>query len=200
MGTSVVNLDSRYWNVTLGNAFVRMSVAWSFIVTNRTCRVLAATLSQTKWKFMAKCLDLKCSVGLFERTIAPKLSHHTTIGVGWSYPSSPSSIFTHSNSAIVSATLRYSASVVDLDTVGCFFELHESRFDPKKIRYAPWLLQSILSPPQSTSENAINSYLIDLRMCMPWNRVAETKQRIRLIAIQCAFVGACINCDTLLTE
>lgn len=145
-GISSTSLDWRCSKDALGSAFVRRSAAWSSDHTNHTSRIFAATLSRMKWKFMAKCLDLKCKVGFLDNATAPLLSHRTVIGPECECPNSSRIILIHSNSAVVLATLRYSDSIVDLDSVGFFFELHETRLEPRKIKYAPWFFLSWPSP------------------------------------------------------
>jgi hypothetical protein len=61
------------------------------------------------------------------------------------------------SSAVALAMDLYSTSVLDLETVGCFFADHEIRLEPKKIAKPPVDLQSSKHPAQSASENALRT-------------------------------------------
>jgi hypothetical protein len=65
-------------------------------------------------------------------------------------------------SAVAFATALYSASVLDLETVACFFAHHETRLGPKKIANPPVELLSSRQPAQSASENPLTSIDGDL--------------------------------------
>jgi len=58
---------------------------------------------------------------------------------------------THITLAVAFANALYSASVLDLDTVGCFLALHEMRFGPKKTAKPLVERQSSTLPAQSAS-------------------------------------------------
>ena len=60
---------------------------------------------------------------------------------------------THMVSAARRARARYSASVEDRETLGCFFVHREIRFGPKKMRNPDVDFLSFLSFAQSKSEN-----------------------------------------------
>lgn len=78
----------------------------------------------------------------------------------------------------------YSASVLDLETVGCFLELQETRLPPRNIAYPPVLRQSSELPAQSASENALSKYEPDFVIQRPSLDVSLKYLRIRLTAIQ----------------
>ena len=61
------------------------------------------------------------------------LSHHS-VGGGKFSRSSLRSELTQINSDVALAIALYSASVLDLETVTCFFELQEMRFFPRYMR------------------------------------------------------------------
>jgi hypothetical protein len=65
------------------------------------------------------------------------------------------------------ADALYYASMLDLDTVGCFCALHETRLLPKKIAYPPDDLRSSRQPAQSASENALASNELFLEIFNP---------------------------------
>jgi hypothetical protein len=54
------------------------------------------------------------------------------------------------------ASALYSTYVLDLETVGCFLELHEIRFGPTKIAKPHVDLLSSKSPAQSACVKALN--------------------------------------------
>jgi hypothetical protein len=60
------------------------------------------------------------------------LSLHDVGGEERTPPRSRSKDCIHNNYAIVFARDLYFASVLDLETVGCFLELHEIKLEPKK--------------------------------------------------------------------
>lgn len=57
------------------------------------------------------------------------------------------------NSAAKDANARYSASALDLATVPCFFEDHETQLDPRKTHNPVVDRRVSGQPPQSASEN-----------------------------------------------
>lgn len=59
-------------------------------------------------------------------------------------------------SAVVEAIALYSASELDLATVGCFFEHQEMQFAPRKTQKPMVLLRVDGQPAQSASEKAYN--------------------------------------------
>jgi hypothetical protein len=61
----------------------------------------------------------------------------------------------------------YSASVLDLETVGCFFELQGIRFGPTKITKPPVDRRSSTHPAQSASVNILILVEIDIRKLNP---------------------------------
>ena len=65
-------------------------------------------------------------------------------------------------SAIAFATALYSASVFDLETVGCFRALQDIKLDPRKIAKPPVDFRSSKDPDQSALENPVTSVDFDL--------------------------------------
>jgi hypothetical protein len=85
----------------------------------------------------------------------------------------------------------YSASVLDLDTVGCFLALHETTLDPRKTTKPPVDLLSSLDPAQSASEKPLTINGDFFRIS---NHVLSVNFRylmILLTAVQWTVVGAC---------
>jgi hypothetical protein len=71
------------------------------------------------------------------------------------------------SSAVAFIIALYSASVLDLETVGCFLADHEMRLEPKKRVKPPVDLRSSKQPAQSTSEKALKRQDEDLRILIP---------------------------------
>lgn len=82
-------------------------------------------------------------------------------------PSSLSIDLTHIISAVALAKALYSASVLDRDTVACFFAHQEIKFGPKKTAKPPVDLLSSKQPAQSESEKAVTSVEDDLLKARP---------------------------------
>jgi hypothetical protein len=80
------------------------------------------------------------------------------------------------------ATALYSASVVDLETVGCFIALQETRLEPRNIAKPPVDLLSSKHPAQSASENLLTSIDDDLTICNPIPMVPLTYLKILFTA------------------
>jgi hypothetical protein len=52
-------------------------------------------------------------------------------------PSSSSNVYTHIISVVAFAIALYSTSVLDIEMVGCFQALHDTRLDPRKTANPP---------------------------------------------------------------
>ena len=120
---------------------------------------------------------------------APRLSHHK-IGVHCcSTPSSLSKDSTHMASAAPFASALYSASVLDLETVGCFFELQEIKFGPTKMAKPPVARRSSTHPSQSASVKILMPVDGDFRKCSLVSIVPFTYRKMRFTASQCTSIG-----------
>jgi len=80
--------------------------------------------------FHVFCACMK--TGLTDMYVAPMLSHHSLGVEDREIPSSRRSAWIQKSSAVVLATDLYSAFVEERETVGCFLEFHEIKFEPKK--------------------------------------------------------------------
>jgi hypothetical protein len=128
------------------------------------------------------------------------LSHHNLATVEWGTLSSCNNFWIHINSTVALARALYSASVLDLETVGYFLALQEIRLGHKKTAKPLVDLRSSRHLAQSASANALSSMEDDFLMCIPRCKVPFIYCKIRLTLAQCLLVGECKNWRTLLTE
>ena len=115
-------------------------------------------------------------------------------------PNSLSKVSVHSTSAVAFARDLYSASVLDWDTVACFFAFKDMRFEPRKIAKPPVDLLSSGHPAQSASEKALTAVEEDLHNLSPVSTLPWRYLKILFKVVQCTVLGACRNWQTLLTE
>jgi hypothetical protein len=97
--------------------------------------------------------------------------------------SSASNVCIHIIFVVVFASVLYSASVFDLETVNCLCALHDTRFDPSKIAN---LLVDRLSSKQSAQSASANPLITindDLVMRSPRSMVPLTYRSIRFTAV-----------------
>ena len=80
--------------------------------------------------------------------------------------------------------------MLDLETVACFFALHEIRFGPKNMANPPVDLRSSGKPTQSASEKALTRVELDLANINPMFTVCLRYLMIHLAAVRCTVVGA----------
>ena len=93
-------------------------------------------------------------------------------------------------SAVALANALYSASVLDLDTVACFFAHQEIKLGPKKTAKPPVERLSSRQPAQSKSENALTRVDDDLLNVNPRLKVSLTYLSMRFADVKCTVVGA----------
>ena len=122
---------------------------------------LCKTFSLTKYKSDSMCFVLACNIGLAANITVLRLSHQITSGVGkviliYERKDCNQMIF-----AIKLARLLYSASILDLDTVCCFFDYQVTKFEPKYTQNPEVELRLSGSKAQSTSQNATRSRVRD---------------------------------------
>lgn len=117
--------------------------------------------------------------------MALRLSHHRTSAHAWNTPSSLSSDCIHMISAVIFAKTLYSDSVLDLEMVACFIELHVTRLEPRKIAKPLIERLSPEHPAQSASENSLISVEFDFLILKPTSEVCFRYLRILFVAVQC---------------
>ena len=76
-------------------------------------------------------------MGLADKYVAPKLSHQSRALAGCGIPNSVRSFYTHNISAVAFAKALYSASVEDLETVGCFLAVQEIKLSTRNTAKPP---------------------------------------------------------------
>jgi hypothetical protein len=85
----------------------------------------------------------------------------------------------------------YSASVLDLETVGCFLALQDTMFDPRKMAKPHMDLWSSRQRAQLASEKLDTSNDEDFVIFIPRSTVLLTNLKILLIVMRCNVVGKC---------
>ena len=128
---------------------------------------LCRTFSLTKYKSNLLCFVLACNIGLVVNIIVLRLSHQVTSGVGKVILISERRDCSQVISATKLARLLYSASVLDLDTVCCFFDCQVTKFEPKYTQNPKFDLQLSKSEAQLASQNATRSRVGDFLKCNP---------------------------------
>jgi hypothetical protein len=78
----------------------------------------------------------------------------------------------------------YSASVLDLQTMGCFYALHEIIFSPKNMAKPPRDRQSSTQQAQSASENALTNKDFVFLILIPMPSVPVRYQSIHFTAVK----------------
>ena len=108
-----------------------------------------------------------CRTGLAERATVLRLSHQITGGLWIGILSSVRRDFNHTISAVAAAKLRYSASVEERDTVGCFFDNYVTRLFPRKTQIPLVDLLLSVSVAQSASEKPVRCKFGERVKCKP---------------------------------
>jgi hypothetical protein len=108
------------------------------------------------------CLVRALNIGVDARKVAPKLSHQRIGGKGGIVCNSARMNFTQMILALARAMLLYSASVPDQATICCFLELHDTRFDPRKIQKPEVERRSSRQPAQSESDVIVSCWLLEV--------------------------------------
>ena len=102
----------------------------------------------------------------------------------------------HVSSAVVLDIALYSTSVLEHDTICCFFAHQEMMFLPIKTQYPVVEHLVVRHLAQSSSEKAKRSSEVLAEKCRPMLSVPFTYHIIRLTIFKCVVAGACMNCDT----
>jgi hypothetical protein len=98
------------------------------------------------------CLVRAWKIGFEAKAIALLLSHHRSGIEESEIPISLNNTQIQNNSAVVSAKARYSASVLERETIACFLALQDTRQFPRKIAKPDMDLRSSRLPAQSASQ------------------------------------------------
>jgi hypothetical protein len=130
-------------------------------------------------------------MGFEARYFAPMFLHQSIAALGEEILRSRSTDCTHIISAVASVIAFYSTSILDRDTVFCFFAHHEIRFEPRNTVKPPVDFLSSEQPAQSASEKALTLEERDFLMCKPMPIVCLRYRRILLTAVQCELVREC---------
>lgn len=139
------------------------------------------------------CLVRASWIGLSERRIVLRLSHHITGALRSLICGS----FSNDKIQVISAVTRskhlYSAPVLDQDTMCCFLDCHDIRFDPRRTQNPEVDLLSSGSEAQSSSQKA-SRCKDDVEFGLsPMSRVPAKYRSILFTACQCVIKGFCIN-------
>jgi len=117
--------------------FVKKSSSWSWEVTGRSFMTPAWSFPLTKWQSISKCLVRSWNTRLAAIWRALWFSQKRTGSLEHWMLRSLSRYRIHWSSQVAEARAWYSASKDDLETISCFFVLHEIKDFPKKKH---WLL------------------------------------------------------------
>jgi hypothetical protein len=95
------------------------------------------------------CFVLAWRTEFAAKYFAPILSHHSRARGRCVIPSSVSNFWTQIISAVAFASALYSASVLDLDMVGCFLAVEDTKLSPRNTAKPPVDLLWSIQPAQS---------------------------------------------------
>ena len=126
----IPNLTMNLPKTRPGSAFVKTSATWCWLLTWTSLITLDWKYSWIKWWSMSMCLDRSWWTG-FEARVIANLFSQNNITKGTSTSKWRSNFLNQTFSLVIEDKARYSASVDDLETVGCFLEHQERRLFPK---------------------------------------------------------------------
>jgi len=120
------NLWMRTRNLCYERALEKISTScwWDFTWIRHKNPDSACCL--TKWTSMSICFDIWWETRLEERWMVETLSHNNKAIWDWCWKKRKSYL-SHNSSKVMKAITLYSASIEDMDTIGCFFEFHARR-------------------------------------------------------------------------
>ena len=84
--------------------------------------------------------------------MAPVLSHRRGVATSQEMPKSANNHRSHTISAVVVASARSSASVLERDTAACFLDFHAIGEEPRRMQYPVMEHRSVGSLAQVESE------------------------------------------------
>lgn len=146
---------------------MKISAVFSVVSILTIFTTPADCFSLTKCKSSSKCLVVSCKTGLEAIKIADLLSQNNFTGVNPIIPKSKNNLITHITSQVTAPKALYSASVEDLETVGCFLLFQDITLLPKNKQkpVTDFLVKRHL--PQSESTYPLKDKFSDLLNCIP---------------------------------
>lgn len=200
--TTNLSLVRSSWNAKVSKGLVRVLKTCNKLGTCWIFKHLDITCSRTKWMSSSICLVCAWRIRLCDRRIILRLSHNSVWGMKGT-PSSVRSNYNHNKSDVVCGKAQYSASVPDLETRGCFLELHETRLEPKKMYDldVEWRSSRLYSPNHNHYRH-VGRILKKMELetnKKPWLMVPLKYLKIHLTIYQWNSIGEAMSWPTLLT-
>ena len=148
------HLDDQTWEKRkpecLGHDVCNLMLASNMKIANDSLYFISY-----KWQSISMFFVLSWNTGLAAICIAAWLSENNKVIFGWGIWRSWSKAFNQITSHTANAMALYFAFAENLDTVVCFFDLHDTKECPKNIQYPMVDLRVSGHPAQSKSEKAL---------------------------------------------